>query len=92
MGEVRMHDEHIVEYDAQDYFISFLTAITMAGVAAAPVWGLFEGAFFGLEYFAIELPSQGLIPMAITAAYNALPVLAGLLVGWRTYIKVLDMP
>jgi hypothetical protein len=92
MGEARMHDEHIGDYNAQDYMIALLTAITLAGVAAATIFGLFYGAFFALDYFGVELPRSGLIYTAITVAYNALPVLVGLFTLWRSYVKVLDMP
>ncbi len=92
MGEVRMHDEEIIEYSVADYFISLLTAITLAGVAAATILGLFHGAFFALEYFGVELPRSGLMHTGITVAYNLLPALVGLFTLWRTYVKVLDMP
>ena len=91
-----MSDAHLEEYTIEthtsgDMLIAFLAALSLGGSAWGIGWGLVEGLQFGLEFFEVALPTSGLAFEAVWAAYNAVPVLMGLLVGWITYIRVLKM-
>lgn len=91
-----MSDTHIDEYTIQDYslgdhVIAFLEALALGGFAWGIAWGLVQGAQFGLAYFEISLPEQGLVAWAVWLAFNGGPVLFGLLIAAFTYSKVLKM-
>lgn len=86
--------EDYAEYESatfSDILISSLAALTLGGVVWGLGYGLVAGIYFASDYFQIALPSAGLLGSGLQIIFTAGPILAALLVAWRSYVLIIRL-
>lgn len=82
--------EHGSGLQAMDIFVSLFGAAVIAGVVWSLVFGVFAGAAYGLEYFAVEVPQ--LAADGLRLAGSVLPWLAAIPAAWFSYQFIIRLP